>query len=159
MDDRPLLRFSRAALPALVAAALLSCVTAAPVLERPEGFALFRGETYRAITPEGVVLGVRVVANDPPQDQAFWAEAIKVQLASNGYRLLAQEAFKAPIGEGNLYEWVAPVGGEDWVYMTALAVRGPDIVVVEAAGSFSYYREHRPALLRSLASLSLPERK
>lgn len=142
-----------------LALAVASCVTPGPSMERPAGFALFEGESYRAISPEGVVVGVRLVANDPEQGLGFWAEALKVHLLKSGYRLLAQEPFRAALGEGTLTEWVAPVGGEDWVYLTALAVRGRDIALVEAAGPFRFYREHRGALLASLASLSLPERR
>jgi len=130
-------------------------------MERPQGFALFEGEPYRAISPEGVALGVRLVANDLEQTLGFWAEALKVHLERSGYRLLAEELFRAPLGEGRLYEWVAPVGGEDWVYLTALAAfnGGRDIALVEAAGPYRFYREHRQAVLRSLSSLSLPERR
>ncbi len=130
-------------------------------MERPTGFALFEGEPYRAVSPEGVALGVRLAANDPEQGLGFWSEALKVHLLAGGYRLLAEEPFRAaaPVGDGRLYEWVAPLGGEDWVYLTALAVCGRDIVLVEAAGPFKLYRERRAALLASLATLSLPGRR
>jgi hypothetical protein len=126
-------------------------------MERPAGFALFEGEPYRAVSPEGVALGVRVVPNEPEQDLGFWAEALKVHLAASGYRLLDEEKFSARVGDGVLYEWVAPLGGEDWVYLTAVAVAGRDIALVEAAGPFGYYKEHRAAVLASLASLNLPQ--
>jgi hypothetical protein len=158
MNDRRRLHPGRLALLALVAA-LVSCVTPGPVLERPAGFALFEGERYRAVTPEGVVLGVRLVPNDPEQGLRFWAEALKVHMLGSGYRLLAEEPFKAPIGDGALFEWVAPLGGEDWVYLTAVAVSGRDIALVEAAGPFARYREHRGAVLTSLATINLPSRR
>ena len=141
------------------AVALASCVTPAPAMQRPAGFALFEGERYRAVSPEGVTVGVRLVANDPQQDLAFWAEALKVHLLKAGYRLLAEERFKAPLGEGSLLEWVAPVAGQDWVYLTALAIHGSDIALVEAAGPFRHYREHRGALLAILATLNVPEKR
>jgi hypothetical protein len=143
----------------LVSLALAACVTTGPVMEKPAGFALFQGEPWRAISPEGVSVGIRTAENDPPQSLAFWAEALKVHMEASGYRLLSADGFQSPIGDGRLFEWVAPVNGEDWVYLTAVAVHANEIALVEAAGPFRHYREHKPALMRSLGTLRLPERK
>jgi hypothetical protein len=136
-----------------------SCITPPePVLERPGGFALFTGtESYQAISPEGVVLELRVLENEPPQDLAFWTEALETHLTRAGYRQRRKESFSSPAGEGISFEWIAPVAGEDWVYLTAFVVEGERIALVEAAGPYAQYTLHRDSLMASLATLALPE--
>jgi hypothetical protein len=138
---------------------LTSCLTLSePALERPRGFAVFQGkESYRAISPEGVVLEVRMLENEPSQDLAFWTEALETHLTNAGYRRIGKESFSSPAGQGVVFEWLAPVGGEDWAYMTAFTV-GPDrIALFEAAGPVPDYRRHRSSLLESVATLTFPQ--
>jgi hypothetical protein len=156
MVDRSI-RAVRLAAALLFAGTLLAgCATLRPVLEQPKGFAEYRDQsTYRAVSPEGVVVRVRLVANDPPQTLEFWAEALKTQLQKNGYSLVREEAAETRAGKGMLLEWAAPVGQEDWIYLTGIAVIGSRIAIAEAAGSYPSYQKHREALLESLRTLDV----
>jgi hypothetical protein len=149
-------RSNRILAPLLLAALLAGCATIKPVLEQPAGFAEYSSrDDYRAVSPEGVVLRVRLVKNDPAQSLEFWTEALATQLTRSGYSLLAQEPLKTPAGDGMLIEWTAPVGEEQWVYLTGIAVSGSHIAIAEAAGEYSSYKKHREAIVASLRSLKL----
>jgi hypothetical protein len=133
---------------------LTGCAT--PVLERPSGFAEYVGtRDYRAVSPEGVVVRVRLVKNDPVQGIEFWTEALKTQLQKSGYSLVRQEPVETRVGAAVLLEWAAPVGQEDWIYLTGIAVSGTRIAVAEAAGAFASYQKHRAAILESLRTLEI----
>ena len=123
MASRTAILRCAAALCALLAIA--ACVTPpTPVLERPAGFAPFEvAREYRAMSPEGVAVRVRLVKNEPAQSLAFWGEALKRHLLESGYAPLREGSFDAPAGKGLLFEWVAPVGGENWIYLTGIVVR------------------------------------
>lgn len=134
----------------------VSCVTQRPVAEKPSGFAEFSATTdYGAISPEGVALRIRSIENEPLQTLEFWSEALKVHLLKSGYALLSEDGFSAPVGEGTYFEWIAPVEGEDWVFLTALAVSDSDIILAEAAGEYQLYQEYRDALMESISTIRL----
>ena len=145
----------------LLGAVLLTfagCVTSNLAMETPSGFARYtEGEGIRIISPEGVVARARVVDNDPPQTIEFWSEALKRQLEMSGYFLVDASDFQAVEGPGTLYEWVAPVNGEDWIYLTAIVVSESEIVIVEAAGEAGEYDLYRDAIRDSLRSISTAE--
>jgi hypothetical protein len=70
--------------------------------------------------------------------------------------LLGQETVETGAGKGVLLEWTAPVGEEQWVYLTGIAVSGSRIAIAEAAGAFDTYKGRREAIIESLRSLKLP---
>jgi hypothetical protein len=155
MSDRGRRVFVGAAFIALLAV-FTGCATVRPVLVAPAGFAEYRDEeSYRAVSPEGVVLRVRLVDNEPTQSLEFWAEALGTQLQSSGYSRLRREALETRAGKAVLLEWAAPVGQEDWVYLTGLTLSGNRIAIVEAAGAYAHYQKHRAAILDSLRSLEV----
>jgi hypothetical protein len=149
----------RSLLVAVVVAGVLTvagCATAN--MDAPSGFAVFsEHDDYVSTSPEGVVLRARLEENDPQQDLSFWAEALERNLIESGYLLVDQGAgtFEASIGAGRYFQWLAPVGQQDWFYLTAIAVDEKWIAVVEAAGPHEFYRKHQEALLDSLASLRI----
>jgi hypothetical protein len=135
---------------------LASCATLRPVADQPSGFAEFAsGSFYQAVSPEGVALRIRSIENKPYQTLEFWAEALKVHLLQAGYALIAEDAFTAPVGEGTYFEWVAPVEGEDWVFLTALTSSDTDIILAEAAGEYALYQEYRKSIMTGIASIHL----
>ena len=143
-------------LPVLI---LASCATQRPVADQPSGFAEFSGGSfYQAVSPEGVALRIRSIENKPYQTLEFWSEALKVHLLQAGYALVAEDAFSAPVGEGIYFEWVAPVQGEDWIFLTALTSSDTDIVLAEAAGEYALYQEYRNSLMTSIASIHLSKK-
>jgi len=96
---------------------------------------------------------VRTVVNDPEQSLDFWTAALGRQMEESGYLLLEEGAFSGAHGPGGYFEWLAPVGEEDWVYLTAITVVEEQIVIAEAAGRFDLYQARRPELLGALATL------
>jgi hypothetical protein len=147
----------RASRTTLLAAGLIlllgGCVTAPPVTP-PGGFAVYdEQEVVRAVSPEGVRYLVRYADNDPQQNLAFWREALALHLERSGYAARAEQQFDAPAGEGVLFEWVAPVGEEDWVYLTAVVPDGDRLIVAEVAGPVEMYACYQTAIRRSLESI------
>lgn len=130
------------------------CVTPEVSMETPEGFAAYsHGDAVRVISPEGVVLRVRTVENTPPQNLAFWAEALERQMVDSGYLLIDRSDVTTLSGDAVLLEWLAPVSDDDWIYLTAISVVDSLIAVVEAAGPSSQYATYRQDIRRSLESL------
>ena len=134
------------------------CVTQRGVLSPPDGFAHYADrDLFTVVSPEAVIMRVRTEENDPPQSLDFWREAVKRHLSSSGYLLLedGEGDFTSEAGAGVRYEWISPAGDEDWVYLTAMLVSGDRIVVVEAAGPYRWYMEHRAGMLESLSTIRL----
>lgn len=153
---RPLLA---RAVPALCLCSALALAGCSPLRAGlPEGFAELegRGLTYRAVSPEGVRYRVRVLANRPAKELAFWSEALRSQLVKEGYRPNG-EAMEFDSGgrTGVLYEWAAPYGNESYLYLTALVVSKRRIALAEAAAPYPLFVQYREALRRSLESLRL----
>jgi hypothetical protein len=141
----------------LLPALLAGCATAA--LRPPAGFAEYSDRSeYRAVSPEGVVVRVRVIKNDPVQSLEFWTEALRTQMMKSGYSPLRQESLETRVGAAVLLEWAAPVGDQDWIYLTGIAVSGTRIAVVEAAGEYASYQKRRDALIGSLRTLEIRPR-
>jgi len=147
-------RIGQAVSALLFSALLAGCATAS--LRQPDGFAEYgsAGE-YRAVSPEGVVVRVHLVKNDPAQSLEFWAEALTTQLTKSGYSLVRRESLETRAGAAVLLEWAAPVGQEDWIYLTGIAVSGTRIAVAEAAGQYESYQKRRDALIESLKTLEI----
>ena len=142
----------------LVVAVLLglgSCATV-PSVEVPAGFAAYRDTAPpKAVSPEGVGFRLRQVDNDPPQSLEFWGNALQRHLSDAGYLLVDQEGFVAPAGSGLSFEWAAPVGEEDWLYLVAIVVTADHILIAEAAGSVDRYRLHRESVREALTTMSV----
>lgn len=140
-------------LAAVLILALGGCVTA-PQVEPPGGFAVYEdAEVVRAVSPEGVRYLVRYAENDPQQDLTFWREALALHLERSGYVARAEETFVSAAGEGVLFEWVAPVGAEDWIYLTAVVPAGERLIVAEVAGPVEIYECYHTGIRRSLESI------
>ena len=137
-------------------AVLLGACTVTPSVTTPAGFARFPGdERALAVSPEGVGFEVRVTENDPVQDIAFWSEALERHMLDSGYLPYEQSRFASRVGDGQAFEWLAPVGADDWVYLTAIVVAGDSVIIAEAAGPYDYYREHRDAILDAIETIGL----
>lgn len=145
-----------------LAVLLLASCAGAPAVDPPDGFAQFpdrdsagRRTSALAISPEGVGFEVRATDNDPQQSLAFWTEALERHMLDSGYLLYERHEFSAPAGDGGAYEWLAPVGADDWIYLTAIVVTEQTIVIAEAAGPYEFYRAHREAILGSLETIAV----
>ncbi len=137
---------------------LAACVTA-PTIEIPAGFAPYRdSELPSAVSPDGVAFRLRRTANEPVQTLEFWAAALERHLTETGYLLASREDFAAPAGPGVSFEWLAPMGEEDWYYLVAIVVSDDDILIGEAAGPVARYREHRASILDAVVTISVADR-
>lgn len=129
------------------------CTTAPPVAP-PAGFAVYDDPAaMRAVSPDGVRYRVRYAENDPEQSLEFWREALSLHLERAGYGVLREESVTTPAGPGALFEWVAPLGAAEWIYLTAVVPAGEKLIVAEAAGPADLYRAHRDALVMSLETI------
>ena len=99
---------------------------------------------------------VRLVPNEPDQGLAFWAEALLSATSSSpATPRCARGTFDAPAGKGLLNQWVAPVGGENWIDPTGIAVAGDSIAIARRPGPTTPTRPTGGAIVASLATLTV----
>src|SRR5262245_48409643 len=113
-----------------------ACTTAR--MDKPEGFAKSESREFLAVSPEGIRLTVRKIANYPVKDVVFWRDTLKNQLAKQGYFLFKEGDFQAMGAKGLYIEWAVPFERENYAYLTALFTTGEWIVLAEAGGPLSY---------------------
>lgn len=92
---------------------------------------------YRATTPDGVVLAVRVLDNEPRADESFWAKAIELKLRTmGGYALLDTRDVKCKTGlGGKQYRFGHDEGARPHLYWLTVFVTKKRIFVLEAGGA------------------------
>lgn len=137
---------------------LVSCTQQEFTVVPPEGFAQFETENpyqFRAISPEGVVFRLKLVLNEPEKDLPFWSKALKNQLDKEGYSLLGESTFESAGIPGSLYEWGAPYGSEDYIYMTGIIISGDKLLVIEAAGPSKHFSKYKDGITASLGTITL----
>jgi len=138
----------------LLCLASLSCARIR--VEKPAGFAVVKGShTYKAVSPEGAIYKVRYTANYPLQNLDFWGRALQKQMEGEGYHFVAKQDFTAGKVPGLLFEWAAPYGNEDYLYLTALLVYGKTIAIAEAAAEYNQYNTYRDSILKSLTTIQV----
>jgi hypothetical protein len=91
---------------------------------------------YRAMTPEGVVMGVRVVETKGRGNVDFWTRATKLRMEElNGYALLGTSEVKAKDGTvGRELTFGHDEKSKPYVYDVRLFVAQDRLFVVEAGG-------------------------
>ena len=98
---------------------------------------------YRATTPEGVVVGVRVVdlEGEGSSDLAFWTRALTLQMRDvSGYALLETHDVKSLDGvPGRQLRFGHDESGKPYVYWLTFFTSGKKLVIVEAGGSKSSF--------------------
>ncbi len=134
--------------------AVLAC---SPIsVKKPQGFAEQRiGSEYYAISPEGTLFRVRYVKNYPEKELSFWSQAVKKHLEDEGYQFIKEEAFETPRKPGVLFQWGAPYGRDNYIYLTAIVVSGNKIGIAEASCEYSLFAGYRDTLLASIKSITL----
>lgn len=126
-------------------------------IQKPEGFAEIQKSTmYKAMSPEGLPFQVRSFKNYPKKDLSFWKKALKAHLQQEGYKLISEKTLGEESSEVHCFEWGAPYGGADYIYLTALMIKGKKILLAEAAGNMKLYNEHQHAIMKSLETLIIP---
>jgi hypothetical protein len=102
---------------------LLGLIVAAGCAPRPqypvpEGFAHYaQAQTFKTVSPDGVVYRVRMEENKPYADLSFWKEALKKRMLDAGYLFAKESDIAAGRHPGYLLELTAPLGQEDYTYL------------------------------------------
>lgn len=103
---------------------------------------------YRATTPEGVVLGVRVVDDEKRGDLSFWTQALVLQLReSNGYALLdSKETHSLDGTKGRRLEFAHDENGTPYTYWVTIYLAQGRLYVVEAGGENATFEKAKPSV-------------
>lgn len=147
--------------------ALLALSLSAPAcgvtLRAQEGFAELDEGFYdwRAASPDGVVIGVRVLRNRPEATVDFWARAVDERMRAQGYE---PDGDPRPVQtqagmRGVQLRYLRTVGGRPHRYWTTLFVRPgaflrrAKVYVVEAGGDAETFDRAVPQVERTITSL------
>lgn len=152
--NRHISPFVRICVLCLAASAFFSCTPVRAEIPDIFAFSESRGK-LRIYSPDGLKITVRAEKNTPQKDSEFWAGALENQLEKKGYLLEKKERFSSANLNGISLLWVVPFGHEYYSYMTALAVKGRKIYIMEAAGEqklFERYEKEIAGILSSLAA-------
>ncbi|MCP4745805.1 MAG: hypothetical protein GY874_06630 [Desulfobacteraceae bacterium] len=133
---------------------LCSCAYTVPQV--PEGFAQYeKVKDIKAISPDGVMYRVRVEDNKPYAELSFWKEAYKNRMIETGYTFLRESDIKTKkVLKGYLLELTAPVGLQDYTYLTVVFVRDKELIIVEAAGEVLKLKDRRDAIIKAIRNLA-----
>jgi hypothetical protein len=112
---------------------------------------------YRATTPEGVVVGVRVVdvEGEGSDDLAFWTRALTLQLRDvSGYALLETHDVQSLDGvKGKQLRFGHDESGKPYTYWLTFFAPGKKVVMVEAGGAKASFEAAAPSVQWMLQSV------
>jgi hypothetical protein len=110
---------------------------------------------YRATTPEGVVVGVRVVEDEKRGDLAFWTQAVTLQLRDvSGYALLeSAEVASADGTKGRLLKFGHDEDDKPYAYWVAIYPAQSRLFLVEAGGQRELFERARPNVEWTMKSI------
>lgn len=122
------------------------------------GFVPLENQTtydYRATTPEGVVVAVRVVDDEKRGDLAFWTQAVILQLRDvSGYALLDVSDVRSRDGTaGKLLKLGHDEGDKPFAYWVAIFPAQERLFIVEAGGAKDAFERARPSVEWMLKSV------
>jgi hypothetical protein len=103
---------------------------------------------YRATTPEGVVVAIRVVEDEKRGDLAFWTQALTLQLRDvTGYALLDSVDVGARDGtKGKLLKFGHDEADKPFAYWVSIFPAQGRLFLVEAGGSKDAFERARPSV-------------
>jgi hypothetical protein len=115
------------------------------------------GYLYRSTTPDGVVLGVKVIEDEDRGDLAFWVKSVTLQLRDiKGYALLDASDTKSADGTpGRRLRFGSDEGKKPYLYELTLFRTTSRLFLVEAGGPKDQVERARPSLDWMLASLKV----
>lgn len=101
---------------------------------------------WRATTPEGVVVGIRVVEDEKRGDLGFWTQAMTLQLRDvTGYALLESADVVSGDGtKGRLLKFGHDEDDKPYVYWVAIFPAQSRLFLVEAGGAKDLFERARP---------------
>ena len=142
--------------------ALLGCVGITgchPIrIAPPPGFAVLEpGEdySYRAVSPQGVVLTVRREKNEPEGDLGFWSGAIDAKLRRDGYRAYEAHDVVSKGVKGKQVRYAIERDQREHTYWVTVFVTSSAVITVEAGGDHELFAREGEAVGRSIATLDV----
>jgi len=92
---------------------------------------------YRAVSSEGVVIGVREIEHDPKGDDTFWVSAIRTEMREKaGYSLLGEKKVSTRSGlKGTQLKFGRDEDGEPMLYDITVFVTEKYIFLLEFGGA------------------------
>ena len=127
-------------------------------LSAPDGFAHVGGEyDDRVASASGVVIGTRVVANEPKANLDFWTQAIDLRLRQKGYEPYEQpQDVKSETGlPGRSLHYVFFDGTRKNRYFVDVYATSRRILLVEAAGDATDFDANLPKVVGAMRSARL----
>jgi hypothetical protein len=111
------------------------------------------GYRYRATTANGVVIGVREIANERHGSAPFWLEAIRNSLRrEGGYALLEEADVRAATGEsGHTLRFGRDEDADPYTYWLTVFVTHDRIYVIEAGGRRETFAEAETEVSATIA--------
>jgi hypothetical protein len=127
-----------------------------PVNEGPEGFSVYRdSRLFRAVSPDGVRIRVRVLKPEPVMGLSFWQSAVIQHLVESGYEQRGNVTRLGRTGQkGFMVRWLLPYGQEEYVYSLAVIPDGKELCLVEIAGRLEAFDLHSAAIEGWIHALS-----
>lgn len=121
------------------------------VLEESESYAT------RAVSAQGVVIGVREIDNDPRANSTFWLSAIRSQLLeARGYALLEAKDVRARSGQrGKQLRLGREQNGEQYLYWLTMFVTKNRLYLVEAGARKDRFEQAQSKVDAALASIEI----
>ena len=124
-------------------------------IDTPDGFVSVDqvGEFQtRAVSADGVVIGLRIQDNPDDGTLEFWSTAIENEITDRrGYELVDTEAVINEAGTpGTLMTFDAKRETLEMAYMLAVFVDGSDVLVAEAGGPADAFAPHKDAIRAAL---------
>lgn len=124
------------------------------------GFVALENQTehaYRATTPEGVVVGVRVVDDEDRGDIGFWTQALLLQLRDvSGYALLENvETSSADGTKGRLMKFGHDEDGKPYAYWVEIFLAQKRLYIVEAGGAKDAFEKAQPSVVSMMSSVKV----
>jgi hypothetical protein len=112
---------------------------------------------YRAMTPEGVIMGIRVVDTDGRGDVDFWTRATSLRMRQlNGYALLASKDVKSKDGTpGRELDFGHDERGKTYLYNVRIFVAQKRLFVIESGGPREEVEKYEPSLAQMEASVEV----
>ena len=121
----------------------------------PQGFAVSKkGKSFLVYSPDGFKLKIKTEKNNPQKDTLFWAETLKTHLAKNGYFLFDEASSISANLEWRRITWLMPVNHDYYKYMTAIAVKGKRIYIIEASGEKKLFDNYEEDIEKIISSVS-----
>lgn len=112
---------------------------------------------YRATTPEGVVVAVRVVDDEKRGDLSFWTEALTLRMRDvNGYALLETTDVTSNDGtKGKLLKFGHDEDNKPFAYWLAVFPAQNRLFLMEAGGAKDLFDKARPSVEWEMKSLTV----